>query len=71
MKPIVLVLALICLSTTTSIVAASEKTVGVYYADWARYRASPYKYTSKDLAGVIDSVNSIYFGFSFFCPPSD
>jgi GH18 family chitinase len=51
--------------------SSAGKVVGLYYADWAKYRASPYKYDASNIEPIVGSVTDIYYGFSFFCPPSD
>jgi len=43
---------------------------GAYYANWAQYRAAPYKHTARDVAGLQGIADHIYFGFVYFCPPS-
>lgn len=50
---------------------SAGKVVGLYYADWARYRAAPYKYDASNLSPIVESITHLYYGFSFFCPPSD
>jgi len=47
-----------CTSTPTT-----GKIVGAYYANWARYRKSPYTFTASSLSGIIDKYNRIYYGF--------
>jgi len=67
MNKLFVVLAIFCLASQ----AFADATIGLYYADWARYRKAPYKYDAKNLASIVTTVNHVYYGFSFFCPPSD
>jgi len=44
--------------------------MGAYFANWAQYRAAPYKHTAADVAPIAPRTDLVYFGFAYFCPPA-
>merc|ERR1719329_1446310 len=45
--------------------------LGAYFANWAQYHTAPYTHTAEDLAPIAPRTDFVYFGFAYFCPPSD
>jgi hypothetical protein len=41
-----------------------------YVTDWAHYRASPYKWSPSDYAGIAKRTDIALYSFIYFCPPA-
>ena len=41
-----------------------------YVTDWAHYRASPYKWSPSDYAGIAKRTDVALYSFIYFCPPA-
>ncbi len=42
--------------------------IGAYFSNFAQYRPAPATYTPQQMSPIINTINTIFYGFAYFCP---
>jgi GH18 family chitinase len=50
----------------------TEPLSGAYFPNWAHYRANGHAFYPQNMTDLLgNTINVVYYGFAFFCPPAD